>query len=106
VAGLPVTTLLLCLLTFTVAFLLGVGYGIKIEVRKAMREVGFTPESAKLYGRAVKILRRLHGLTQLDGELAADMLSPESARLVTDWLTDHRKLVAAGKGGPAAHTGG
>jgi hypothetical protein len=104
------TTVALCfatfLVTFVLAFLLGVAAGGKMEIRKAVREAGFTPDSAKLYGRAVRILRRLHGLTELDGDLAADILSPASRRLVADWLDDHRKLVEQGKGGPAAHTTG
>jgi hypothetical protein len=53
------TTVALCfatfLVTFVLAFLLGVAAGGKMEIRKAVREAGFTPDSAKLYGRAVRI---------------------------------------------------
>jgi hypothetical protein len=93
--------LVTCLVTFPIAFLAGVSRSTKTEVRKVIREAGFTKESALLYGRAVKLIRRLHGLTELDGDLAADILSPTTKKQVADWLADHRKLVESGKGGAA-----
>lgn len=96
-------TFAFCLATFVVAFLLGVSAGGKMEIRKALRDAGLTKDTAKLYGRATKILRRLHGLTELDGDLAADILSPASKKLIADWLADQRKLIEAGKGGASMY---
>jgi hypothetical protein len=75
----------------------------KKEVGRLFREAGLgTKETVELYGRAVMIIRRLHGLTELDGELAVDMLSPESKRLVDQWIDDYRKAISEGKATAAA----
>jgi hypothetical protein len=80
-----------CLIVAILAFLCGMGVSLKAAVRKAMRDAGFTKDSIRLYGRAVKILRRLDGLTDLDGDLAGDILSPTTRKQVSEWLADYRK---------------
>jgi hypothetical protein len=86
------------LVVFPAAWLLAVSKTARAEISKVARGSGLGDlENVKLYGRAVKILRRLDGLTELDGELAADMLSPESKRLVSDWVSDYRRVVEAGR---------
>ncbi len=80
-----------CLIVGILGFLCGMGVSVKTAVRKAMREAGFTKDSTRLYGRAVKILRRLDGLTDLDGDMAGDILSPTTRKQVSEWLADYRK---------------
>jgi hypothetical protein len=81
--------------TFLVASILGWVCGVamktKQEIRERLRSIGLTKEAASLYGRAAKILRRLDGLTDLDGDFAADVLTPESKKQVSEWLADYRK---------------
>ncbi len=80
---------------FVGALILAFGTGAVVSARtinaKYLKEFGLTRESAALYGRAARILRRLHGVTELDGDLAADLLSTETKKLVDDWLADYRK---------------
>lgn len=77
------------------AGLIGFGAGAhaagKAELRKAIREAGLNQDSVKLYFRAAKILRRLEGLTDLDGDLSPDILTATTRKQVTDWLADYRK---------------
>lgn len=75
------------------AFVFGMGFGLKLDMSKVMREAGFSKDSAKLYGRASKILRRLEQTTDLDGAYAGDVLSEETQRLVKEWLADYRKQI-------------
>ena len=72
-------------------FICGVNVANKGQLRQALREAGFTKDSAKLYARAAKILRRLDSLTQLDGDMAVDILSDTTKKQVSDWLADYRK---------------
>lgn len=81
----------------------GIGWAARQAMDKAIRDAGLTRASAGLYGRAVRILRRLHGLVDLDGDIAGDLLTPESKRLVDGWVADHRALVATGEGGTAPY---
>lgn len=75
------------------AFVVGMGFGLKLDMKTVMREAGFSKESAKLYGRAAKLLRRLEQTTDLDGAYAGDVLSDDTKRLVTEWLADYRKQI-------------
>lgn len=75
----------------TVGWVAGLGWKTKQEIREQLRSIGLTKESASLYGRAAKILRRLDGLTDLDGDFAADVLTPETRKQVSEWLADYRK---------------
>ncbi len=63
------------------------------NTKDALRAAGLNRQSAAMYFRAVKILRRLDGLTELDGEFAADILTPESKRQVAEWVADYRKAL-------------
>lgn len=98
------------LLPVLLAGVFGVLFGIviglsartKIEWQNALRQAGISKEALNLYGRAVRIFRRLSGLAALDGELSGDSLSPESRKLITDWLDDYRKLTT--KGDPSTVT--
>lgn len=95
------------LIMFPLGWMVGIKTTVKAEIGKIIRENGLgNMETVKLYGRAVKIVRRLHGLTELDGELAADILSPQSKRLVDQWVRDYRKALDEGKARAAAGTDG
>lgn len=108
------STIAFCILSAALALIVGVILGLglaakletKTAIREAIREAGLTKESTKLYGRAVRIFRRLQGLSTLDGDLANDILSPETKKLVDEWLAEHRALVESGKGGPAVYSAG
>jgi hypothetical protein len=73
---------------FTLA--MAYGAGVKHATAAALKTAGFTRDHAKLYGRSAKILNRLAALTDLDGAMAGDQLSPESRQLVTDWVRDYK----------------
>jgi hypothetical protein len=75
------------------AFVFGMGFGLKLDMKKVMREAGFSKDSAKLYGRAAKLLVRLEQVTDLDGAYSGDVLSDETQRLVKEWLADYRKQI-------------
>jgi flagellar motor component MotA len=88
------------------AWVLAIKATTKAEIAKLVRETGLgNMDTVKMYGRAVKIIRRLDGLTELDGDLSADMLSPQSKRLVTEWVADYRKAVSEGKVRAASEAG-
>ncbi|GIM88846.1 hypothetical protein [Paractinoplanes toevensis] len=78
-----------------IGLLVGIAVPSRQEARKTVREefrkAGLSENSVKLLGRAAKVLRRLDGLTDLDGDLAVDILSPESKKQVSEWLADYRK---------------
>jgi hypothetical protein len=94
------------LLVVPVTFGLAVRSATKAEITKLVRATGIGDmNTLGLYGRAVKIIRRLDGLTDLDGDLSADMLSPQSKRLVSEWVADYRKGVAEGKVRAASEAG-
>ncbi len=80
-----------CLIVGILCFLAGLSVSMKMAVRRAMRETGFNKDSVRLHVRAAKILRRLDGLTDLDGDLAGDILSPTTRKQVSEWLADYRK---------------
>lgn len=62
-----------------------------MNTRDALKAAGLTKNSAAMYRRAVRIIRRLDGLTELDGEFAADILTPETKEQVSRWVADYRK---------------
>jgi hypothetical protein len=72
-------------------FVAGRVTGASTVLNKAQERAGMTRDAMRLYTRAAKILRRLDGVTELDGDFAADILSPESKKQVSEWLADYRK---------------
>jgi hypothetical protein len=75
------------------AYLLGQAIGLRRNYNNRLRDLGLHRRSAELYARAAKILNRLAALTDLDGTLAGDILSPETKQQVSNWLTDHRREI-------------
>jgi hypothetical protein len=75
----------------------GVGFGIGYTAGVAratvarLRALGFTRNSADLYRRCLKLLRRLSGLTDLDGVFAEDSLTDQTREEIAGILADHRK---------------
>lgn len=68
--------------------------GVKIAIDRALKKAGYTRASFALFNRAAKLLNRLAALTDLDGAMAGDQLSPETRQLVTDWVTDYKREIS------------
>lgn len=75
------------------AFFLGLAAAMKANVAEALQKAGINKDTAKLYGRAVRILNRLAQITDLDGAYAGDVLSDETKKQVTEWVADYRKHI-------------
>ncbi|MBF9135348.1 hypothetical protein I0C86_41595 [Plantactinospora sp. S1510] len=85
---------LVCVLCVATGCFVGYMTGRTAEVRAHMRRYGITPKSSRLLTSAAKILNRLVTVTDLDGDLAADLLSPGSRRQVDTWLAEYRKEIS------------
>ncbi len=72
---------------------LAFGAGVRSAAKDALRKFGLTREHVKLYHRAGKLLNRLAAVTDLDGAYAGDNLSPETKKLVTDWVDDYKREI-------------
>ncbi len=69
------------------------GAGAQAAAKQKMRQYGIHDGMLPLYRRAAKLINRLAQLTDLDGALAGDQLSPDTRKLVTDWVTDYKKEI-------------
>ncbi len=78
----------------TLVYLTGLTVGLRRSYTRQLRTLGLTRGSAGLYTRAAKLLNRLAALTDMDGMLAGDSLSPETRRQVTAWLDDYRREIS------------
>jgi flagellar basal body-associated protein FliL len=47
----------------------------------------------QLYKEAARILNRLVTVTDLDGDFAADIVSPTTRKVIDQWLVDYRKEI-------------
>lgn len=81
----------LFVIALALGFVLGSAAATKQRITEHLRSIGLTKDATKLYARAAKILRRLDGLTDLDGDLAADILTDATKKQVSEWLADYRK---------------
>lgn len=75
------------------SFFLGLAAATRANLSQVMREAGLNKDTAKLYGRAAKILNRLAQVTDLDGAFAGDVLSEETRKQVTEWVADYRNQI-------------
>lgn len=75
------------------AFVIGLSVGTRVAATGVLREYGFTRQSARLYTRAAKLLNRLIRITELDGDFAADILSPATRKDVEQWIDDYKKEI-------------
>lgn len=86
---------LLVAVLFGLACLLCYGAGVKMaatsEVRKSLRPLRLSKTDAVLYRQAAKILNRLINLTDLQGDLAEDLLSSKSRQQIQEWLAAYQK---------------
>lgn len=80
-------------LLFFVAYGVGVRAAATSEVRKALRPLRLTKQDAVLYRQAARILNRLINVTELSGDLAADLLSSKSRQQIEEWLVDYQKEI-------------
>lgn len=71
----------------------GLAVGLRHNYKARLEKLGLSHDTVVLYSRAVRILNRLDQENDLSGAMAGDVLSPETKKLVNDWLTDHRKKV-------------
>jgi FlaG/FlaF family flagellin (archaellin) len=78
---------------FVATWVLGYVLGARAAVNDRLAQLGMTRSGAVLYRRATKILNRLAQITDLDGQMAGDSLSPETQKQVTEWLADYRKEI-------------
>lgn len=74
-------------------YFLGYAVGRDSGTQERLRQLGFTRASARLYTRAAKLLNRMVTVTELDGDFAADILSPTTKKAVQDWIADYRKEI-------------
>lgn len=79
--------------SFIVGGAVGFYVGVLADNKGNLRELGFTRKAAGLYRRAAKLLNRMVTITDLDGDFAADILSPETRKQVDQWLADYRKEI-------------
>ncbi len=79
--------------TWGVSLAMAYGAGAKTAFDTALRKAGYSRATVKLHNRAARILNRLAARTDLDGAMAGDQLSPESRKLVTDWVTDYKREI-------------
>ncbi len=75
------------------SYLVGLSVGVRRNYTGKLRNMGLNRRSGELYARAAKILNRLAAVTDLDGVMAGDNLSPETKRQVEAWLADHRREI-------------
>lgn len=72
------------------AYLTGLSIGMRRSYTGKLHKLGLNRRTATLYVRAVRILNRLHKLSEFDGDQAADQLSPETAKEIAKWAFDYR----------------
>ncbi|PZG06087.1 hypothetical protein C1I95_32320 [Micromonospora craterilacus] len=76
-----------------VGCVVGAAIGSAHGVDERLRAAGITRRSGQLLTEAGQILNRLVTVTDLDGDLAADILSPASRKRIDAWLSDYRKEI-------------
>ncbi len=84
-------TIALCAVgALVVCYLAGVAVGRRRNYDQRLRDLGLNKRSAAQFVTAAKILNRMDKLIELDGENAADRLSPETRKQVADWAISYR----------------
>lgn len=83
-----------CLLLVVVAvasFRWGVRMAAEKDVRSGLRPLRLTKTDALLYRKAAGILNRLINVTDLEGDLAADIVSTKTREQIEGWLSQYKK---------------
>lgn len=70
------------------------GAGAKAAAKREMRRLGMTKAKVDLFRRAMKLINRLAQITDLEGAMAGDQLSPETTKLVTDLVADYKREIS------------
>lgn len=73
-----------------VAFLIVVGAIVSTREQERSK---MTDADVKLYRQAAKLLNRMVNVTDLDGDIAADIVSPTTRKQIDEWLTTYRKEI-------------
>ncbi len=89
VAG-AIVVALLAVGALVAAYLTGLAVGMHRSYTSKLHKLGLNRRTATLYVRAVRILNRLHRLSEFDGDRAVDELSPEAAKEIARWAVDYR----------------
>lgn len=92
----PIMRLLIVCSVFVVApgmmlfgYLLGYGH----NVRRTMREAGWTGDNIRLYRRAGDLLNRLVTVTDLDGVSGSSIIEPGLRTQIDAWLVEYRETL-------------
>lgn len=64
-----------------------------IAATRASERSKMTNTDVKLYRQAAKLLNRMVNVTELDGDIAADIVSPTTRKQIDEWLTTYRKEI-------------
>jgi hypothetical protein len=72
-------------------WVIGTAAGLRHNYNTRLQRLGLNRQTAALYGRAARLIQRLEQAADLSGAIAGDVLSPETKKLVDDWLADYRK---------------
>lgn len=79
--------ILMCLWSFR----LGVRSVAKEDVAKHLRPLRMTKHDVVLYRKAARLLNRLINITDLDGDLAGDIVSDTTRRQIEVWLIEYKE---------------
>lgn len=91
VAVLAVCMILITMIVAFLAFRFGAQQALRKDIRAMIRKSGITVRDVQLYREAARILNRLINVTDLDGDLAADVVSPATRQKIEAWMIDYRK---------------
>jgi hypothetical protein len=69
------------------------GAGVKSAGKTEMKRLGMTKEKVDLFRRSARIINRLAQITDLDGVMAGDQLSPATRKLVSEWIADYKREI-------------
>lgn len=76
--------------THMLAYTAGAKRVIKEDVQKILRKAQLTKEDALLYRRAAHILNKLVTVTDLYGDMAADIVSDQTRKTIEVWMADYK----------------
>lgn len=76
-----------------IGFIFGVRTTGKREIQNILKKARLSVVDVQLYRRAAKILNRLVNVTELQGDLSADILSRTSRTQIEEWLAEYNKEI-------------
>jgi hypothetical protein len=75
------------------AALIGFGVLCYRDIRAGLYKSRMSPQDAVLYRKAARILNRLINVTELDGDMAVDVVSVQTRRAIEVWLIEYNKEI-------------